>query len=472
MKKVCLFFWIFMASITNLHSQSGIEKLSAAVSALEKDPQLRHGILGFYVIDAKTGKTVFQKNAQTGLAPASTQKVITSATAFEMLGNDFNFQTQIGYDGEIKDGKLAGNLYIIGNGDPTLGSWRWHSTSEEEILDRIVDQLEKKLIRQIDGDIMIDDASYTFQPLPDGWIWQDIGNYYGAGAWSLNWRENQYDLILQSGKEQGSQTTIVKTVPGLFNFNIANFITAGPKNSGDNGYIYASPFSDFGYTTGTIPLDEKAFSISGSLQHPGLQFSRSLEQKLRERKIGIAGEFQLYSELLIRKQVVRKPAYLLDSILSPTLDSMNYWFMRKSINLYGEAFVKQFSVTRKANSATTETGVEIIKGFWSDKGIEKTAINIIDGSGLSPQNRVTPHALVKVLQFAKTRSWFDSFYTALPVFNGMKIKSGSIGGARSFAGYHISAKGKEYIFAIIVNNYNGSSAEIVKKLYRVLDFLK
>ena len=97
---------------------------------------------------------------------------------------------------------------------------------------------------------------------------------------------------------------------------------------------------------------------------------------------------------------------------------------------------------------------------------------MIDGSGLSPQNRITSHALVKVLQFAKSREWYRSFYQALPTFNGMKLKSGSMGGARSFAGYHTSTAGKEYIVAIIVNNYDGSSGEIVKKMYKVLDVLK
>ena len=96
----------------------------------------------------------------------------------------------------------------------------------------------------------------------------------------------------------------------------------------------------------------------------------------------------------------------------------------------------------------------------------------MDGSGLSPQNRVTAGAEVKVLQYAKTRPWFASFYNALPLYNDMKMKSGSIGGARAFAGYHTSKSGMEYVFSIIVNNYDGSSAEMVKKLYKILDELK
>jgi len=159
------------------------------------------------------------------------------------------------------------------------------------------------------------------------------------------------------------------------------------------------------------------------------------------------------------------------SVTSPTLDSINYWFLRRSINLYGEALVKTIA-HEKTGFASTEKGVDLVKDFWSKQGIDKAAINIIDGSGLSPQNRVTTNALVKVLQYAKTRPWYNSFYLSLPTYNGMKMKSGSIGGARSFAGYHIGKDGKEYIFAIIVNNYDGSATAMVRKMYQVLDMLK
>ena len=160
-----------------------------------------------------------------------------------------------------------------------------------------------------------------------------------------------------------------------------------------------------------------------------------------------------------------------DAHYSPTFDSMNYWFLRRSINLYGEAFIKTIAL-EKSGFASTEKGVELVQDFWAQRGIDKAAINILDGSGLSPQNRVTTNALVKVLQYAKTRPWYNSFYLSLPTYNGIKMKSGSIGGARSFAGYHKSKDGHEYVFAIIVNNYDGSSGAIVKKMYQVLDVLK
>ena len=108
----------------------------------------------------------------------------------------------------------------------------------------------------------------------------------------------------------------------------------------------------------------------------------------------------------------------------------------------------------------------------ADCSLSLAAVNIIDGSGLSPLNRVTTDALVKVLQFASKRPWFNSFYSALPEINGMKMKSGSIGGARSFAGYQTDKNGQGYIYAIIVNNYDGPSSDIIHKMWKVLDILK
>ena len=113
-----------------------------------------------------------------------------------------------------------------------------------------------------------------------------------------------------------------------------------------------------------------------------------------------------------------------------------------------------------------------MKQFWQDRGIERSALRINDGSGLSPTNRVTTNALVTVLQYARDKPWFYSFYNGLPIYNGMKLKSGTISGIKGFAGYHTSKDGTEYTVALIVNDFEGSSSEVVRKMFLVLDELK
>jgi D-alanyl-D-alanine carboxypeptidase/D-alanyl-D-alanine-endopeptidase (penicillin-binding protein 4) len=156
---------------------------------------------------------------------------------------------------------------------------------------------------------------------------------------------------------------------------------------------------------------------------------------------------------------------------SPSLDSIIYWFLKKSINLYGEALIKTFAY-EKDGFGSTDSGVAIVKKFWKQKGLDEDELNIRDGSGLSPLNRVTTHAQVEILKYAKTKDWFPHFYDALPEYNGMKMKSGTISDAKAFCGYQKSKDGKEYIFSFIINNYNGPSSGVVNKMYKVLDLLK
>jgi len=468
--KYFLFLFACLNVLVVASAQSLPQKLAGAVQALEADTTMKYALFSLYVVDAQTGKPVYEHNRNVGLAAASTQKLFTSAAAFELLGKGYQYKTVIGYNGKIEAGVLKGDLHINGYGDPSLGSWRWKETKPDSILQRIVAILKEKKISKITGRVLLNESAFSIQPIPGGWIWDDIGNYYGAGCWGINWRENQYDLKLKPGNAEGDTTTVVGTSPELQEEGLVNLITTGKKGSGDNGYIYRAPYAQSGFTQGTVPPGA-TFTISGSLPNPPLQFGRELEEAFLVQKIKPEGPWKLFIEKISNGRTWPAMQQQIGVLLSPPLDSINYWFLRRSINLYGEALVKTLAY-EKEGYGSTEKGVEVVRNFWQQQGIDKAAIHIQDGSGLSPQNRVTTGALVQVLQYAKTRPWYGSFYNCLPEYNGMKMKSGSIGGARAFAGYHTAKDGKSYTYAIIVNNYDGSSGEAVKKMYKVLDLLK
>jgi len=469
MKKSILILFSLFYSI--LQGQTVRQKISSAALRLVQDPQMKHGILGLYVEELRSGKLVFAKYPEFGLAPASCQKIFTSVAAFDLLGHDFRYTTQIGYDGSIDQGVLQGNLHVVGSGDPTLGSWRWSQTSEDSVLRELITILSAAGIRKISGGIIVDDSRFSIDPIPGGWIWEDIGNYYGAGCWGVNWRENQFDMILKSGQHAGDSTVIGSTKPKMTELDWINQIRTGEKASGDNGYIFLPPYASFGFTEGTIPLAENNFEISGSVPNAPQYFGKVLDRTLSENRIQTSHAVLTSFDKLRNKLTWPVMTALLGTHQSPSLDSLNFWFLKKSINLYGEAMLKTLA-WEQDGSGSTERGVEVLRAFWKSHGIENAALNILDGSGLSPQNRVTARSLVLALQYAQSRNWFPSFYLSLPEMNGMKMKSGSIGGAKSFAGYQKSKNGKEYVFAIIVNNYDGSSADIVRKMYKVLDQLK
>jgi D-alanyl-D-alanine carboxypeptidase/D-alanyl-D-alanine-endopeptidase (penicillin-binding protein 4) len=408
-----------------------------------------------------------------GLAPASCLKVVTSAAAFELLGKDYRYKTDLGYDGTIVGNTLNGNLFFTTTGDPTLGSWRWSSTNMDTVKQKIVDMLKANNINEIAGGIIIDENKWDIQATPRGWTWDDMGNYYGAGARPLNWHENQYDLILKPGRNIGDSVEMIRTEPMLGAFLISQLKT-GKAGSGDNSIIYFPEYGVIGYVKGTIPAGHKTFTISGSMPDPAVSFGSDIRRILHINKISLQ-EQNINTRLtyLIKKEQEKMPvpSKTLLSFYSPTFDSINYYFLQKSINLYGEAFVKTIAY-EKTGFGSTDTGVNIIKDFWSKNGIEKSALHMVDGSGLSPSNRVTTNALVLVMQYAKKQSWYSSFYNALPEQNGIKMKSGYIGGARSYTGFIKSISGNEYTFSFIINNYDGNPVTVREKMWKLLDILK
>ena len=461
--------FIFLISF-NTASQELIisNKLEQAYQKFVSDTQLAHAISSFYVIDG-SNKIVFDKNSQVGLAPASTQKIITSVTAFELLGKNYQYKTEFGYSGQFKKDTLKGNIVITGSGDPSLGSWRWESTKESVIMNKLMNGIRKLKVKSI-NEIELDRRYWEWNVLPDGWIWQDIGNYYGADASKLNWRENQYDVILKSGKKVGEPVSITGYNPKLYSYQLISLLRSAEKGTGDNAYIYL-PFNSTGLIRGTIPIEETEFVISGSFPSPAKQLVLTLQDSLVKNKITSRRKYnEVQNDYIINTSQPKKiiPIY---SHFSPSLDSLIFYFNRRSINLYGEALVKTIAF-EKLGMARTDSGISVIKNFWKEKGLDPHELNIYDGSGLSPLNRVTTHAQVEILKYAKKQTWFKSFYESLPLFNGIKMKSGTISDVKSFTGYHTSRDGKEYIFSFIINNYMGSSSELVQKMYKVLDVLK
>ena len=472
MKTVCLFIYLLIPVVG--FSQDITRSLTTSIKKIENDEQFKNSTISFYVVDSKTGKLVFEKNASTGLAPASCQKIITSVSAFELLGQSYRFKTLIAYNRDIQNGALEGNLYFIGDGDPTLGSWRWTSTSEEAVLIRINNSLQKNNIHSIAGQLVADDRCFAFDPLPKGWIWEDIGNYYGAGVWGLNWRENQYDVTFKTGNAENDSTAIIATKPVgiLKEYSFVNFVTTGAKGSGDNGFLYSAPFTKNIIAKGTVPISAEGFTISGSTPDPPKLFLQTVYDYLKNNGVMVSPNGWSYTEKLLNQEKPIMPNIkIIDSLVSPSFDSVNYWFLKKSVNLFGETFVKTIAYKKYA-SGSTDSGISIIKEFWSKRGINKQALNIIDGSGLSPANRVTASALVTVLQYAQKQSWYPAFYNALPVINNITMKDGYINGVRSYAGYVKSKSGACYTFCFIVNNFDGSPSLAREKIWKLLDLLK
>jgi D-alanyl-D-alanine carboxypeptidase/D-alanyl-D-alanine-endopeptidase (penicillin-binding protein 4) len=468
-KRSILFLALFFL-IGNSRAQSLNQQLQTAFTRLEQDTQCKYASVSLTVLDTKTGETIFSAHPNMGLATASTLKTITSITAFNLLGKDFQYQTTLGYNGMLTaDGTLKGDLIIKGGGDPTLGSWRYDSSKENTVLKIWVEAIRKAGIKKIEGRIVGDDTVFGTQKIPDGWIWQDVGNYYGAGTSGLCWRENQIDIKLQQ-TQVGNPVKILRAIPATPYLEFTNELLTGNSGSGDKAYAYLPVKNSMMYLRGTYGSDLTKRSISVAIPDPAYDAAFRLADTLKQLEISIIGTVESTETLTAVQKEMPAATQILTNVLSPKLSEIIFWLNKKSINLYAEQLLKTLA-WKAGKPVTTSNGVLVLQDFWKAKGIDPNALNVVDGSGLSPGDRVTTAALAQILLSAKKESWFPAFLNSLPIYNNMTMKSGSISDVLAYAGYQ-TKNGRELCFSIIVNNYSGSSAGIKAKLFRVLDELK
>ena len=464
MRKSLLIIFSFIIVISSAKAQTVQSKINNAFDNFSKDEQLKYASISFSVIDAVNGELIFGDNQNVGVAPASTLKIITSATALALLGEDFTFKTDVSYSGEILGSVLNGNLIIKGGGDPTLGSSRWDRTNKSQILNKILFALQQKGIKTINGNVITDVSDWDTQSLPIGWIWQDIGNYYGAGTSLLCWGENLFELGFTSGKTIGSEVKI-NNLNSVYPFlNLTNELKTGENGSGDHVFAYSAPYTSEIYLRGTYGKDLNK-EIGVSLPDPPLAMAYDVAKFLAKNG------YQTKPSAAAKTNEQPKKIKPLLTLTSPPLKEIVYWLNKKSINLFAEQLVRTIGWKFGKNASITE-GVIAIQKFWKEKGVDIASLNIVDGSGLSPQDRVTSLTMANILYQAKKENWFDVYFNSLPIYNNVHMKSGTIADVLAYAGYVNLDSKTPLCFSLIINNYNGSTPAMRQKMYSLLDSLK
>lgn len=461
-------------SIGTVHSsqaQNIKQKLEQNYTSFSNHTSLTNGMSSLHVINSETGETIFEKNTSVGLPTASTLKVITSITALDILGKDFTYKTKLYYAGEIDSlGILHGDLVIHGQGDPTLGSHRYEQTKEAVILAKWKKAILESGITSINGRIIADDRMYNGIDVPGGWIWTDMGNYYGAGISSLNWRENSAGVNFKIGNLHES-APIANTTSDLSYLKLINQVTVGKQGSGDNVYAYSAPYSEKIVIKGTYGQDLKK-TIEISLPDPAYDLAYNLEQTLAIDSIEVLHGITTGQRLFEEGLSVPKATKDLNTHVSPTLHEIVYWFNQHSINLYGEALLRSIAWISGGKTSTYD-GAQYLKKYWEQKlNIKGSELDVVDGSGLSPQNNVTTKAMNKIMQYALKRPWFPEFNKSLPTYNAMSMKSGTINGTLGYTGFHTAKDGKKYTFSLIVYNYDGSASQMRQRMFTLLNTLK
>ena len=472
MRFFLILFYFVVKTVIPQHSQ-----IDGLIQSNQSSENLKNATWSLYAEYVDNGKNIIDYQSHFALTPASGLKLITTAAALEILGEEYKCSTRIYYDGILlSNGILKGNIYIRGGGDPTLGSDRVKgSLPLDSLMISWINAIKKTGIKQIEGSIFADDLLFDHKRTPDYWNWIDIGNYYGAGTCALSIHDNLYYLLFEPGRYVGQPARVLGTEPEIPGLSFINHMKTGSKFSGDNGYIYAAPGQFEALLDGTVPAGHKIFKIKGAIPDPALLTAQRLYQELINTGIIITD----YPAKL-KNFFDYNNAKLIHTTISPPLKDIIFIINKKSFNLYAEQLVKLIALSQN-KTGSLENGLHMIKIFLSENSITINGLELYDGSGLSRSNLITTRTMVELLKFMSKRPFFKSYYNSLAVAgdeedegsfnsfgngtiieNNARIKSGFISNIRSHSGYVHDRYGRLIAFSFIANNYHGSTGTINK----------
>lgn len=448
------------------------QTLQEFVSSLETKPYFKEAQLGIYVT-SEQGEVLLNHHGEKSMFPNSILKLFTTAAALKILGEDFRFCTQLLTTGSIDKKMLKGDVVILGDGDPSLGGENY--SRQLSIWARA---LKEQHIEVVEGSV-IGDASCFEQALsPTTWLWEDVGNYYGAGACGLNFHENAYKLVFKLGQKLGAATEIIQIEPSLPHVHLVNEVVSGPEGSGDQASIFGGEFSTTQYVRGSVPLDKATFAIKGSIPDPAQCCAKHLQQVLQ--KEGIVVNKEARSSFCSARY---EQAHLVHETYSSKLSEMVYSANHRSHNLYCEAFLK------KIGQGKHTTGLERINHYLKGLNISLEGVRVMDGSGLSMKNLVTARSMVEFLSRLTKESYFPIFLNSLPcntknsedklrgLCSSQKLrgkvhaKTGYSSQGESIAGFLTTHSGQKIRFCIISNHFLGPKSLLRKEMQQLLELL-
>ena len=449
--------------------------LDSVIANYSSSPALVHASWSVCARFVDTDSTICSFEPRKILAPASCLKLVTTAAALAVLGEEYRFQTTLTACGRIDSHHvLHGDLCIVGGGDPTLGSDLTPGSADlDTLLATWVRAIKQAGIRRIAGRVLADDFAFDRIPIPDDWFWVDIGNYYATSTSALTINDNLYRLYFHPGKKEGDAARLLRMEPRVTGLRFENHMKTGAEGSGDNGYIYCAPGEWNAVLRGTVPAGPSEFDIKGSLPDPPLFAAQALRSALRQARIPVQrGAIKLRSPRSYRD------AKIILTTFSPPLKDVVTVINKRSFNLYAEQLLKTIGRERKGEGST-DAGIEAVEGILDSLGVDLQGMQLSDGCGLSRTNGISTWTLVSLLRAMKRTAHFDTYYHSLSlagdssdigffksfgvgteIQNNARIKSGTIQGVRSYSGYIRDRQGRLIAFALIANNFAGRSSRV------------
>ena len=430
------------------------------LSAQFEGDDFKHASLAYVVSSISTGANLLEHNPDLCLVPASTLKLLTTATAIEQLGSTRQISTKVFIRGMVDpNGNLRGDIIIKGAGDPALGSKYGHS---QHFISEWVIAVKKAGIKSIEGNIIADVSDFHPEAIPTRWIWEDIGNYYGSAAYALNGYDNLYNVYFNAAKI-GQQASVNRVEPANKKLSF-KVVALGSSNSRDSAYIFGDPANYSKTIRGSIPANKMDFNIKGAMPDPPLFLAEHFYTALQSSGVNISGSAKTSTKYIACD-------ILIAETLSPTVQELATTVNFESNNLFAEALLRQLNPELDYQRLCGS-----VKNFWEQKGVDCSGLIMCDGSGLAPANGITPDILKNILVYMQSKSVHGKeFMASIPqagregtvkYFNisdknvVVRMKSGSMDAVRCYAGY-IEKNNELYAFALLMNSFTCSQKEAV-----------
>ena len=473
---------------TRAKPRADVARFRARVEAALGEAHAQRAYWGVLVADRDTGETLYELNADHFFRPGSNTKVFTTAFALATLGSDHNFMTTLATRISLPDdGRLAGDLFFIGSGDPDLSNRKFPYAGKverdgpvEKILIELADAAVAKGLKEVDGDIVADDSIFPYDPYPAGWSVGDLFFTFGAPVSAIAFNENSISIEIRPGDHLGDRAVIL-VEPGVAIDSFGHEISTSAAGEKPDFSVVRRPGLGFILLRGSIPLGHAPVKLDLAMTDPAETTARALKQLLVARGVRVTGgtrvEHAVPPDRNASGEVSLAPRgganssnlmLILVKHFSPSLLESVRLTNKISQNLHAELFLRDVAVA-KTGVGSTDVGLKLEQEFLKAAGIRDGDAVLVDGSGLSQNNLVTPRAMTAVLLYALGQPWGADFLSTLPIAgvdgtleNRMKgtaaagqvqAKTGTLEHEHSISGYATTLRGEHLVFAIFGNNH-------------------
>ena len=458
-------------------------RFSERVDALLATAPVSKGDWGLLIVDAETGQTLYELNADRYFIPASNMKLFTTALALAKLGPDFRFHTTLETHGNVSpDGKLSGDLFLVGRGDPNLSNRKFPYELKEEfdgqpekVLAELADALVAAGVKEISGNVVADDSYFPREPYPSGWEIDDMVWEYGAAISAIVVDDNTVTLTLVPGDLAGDPVQ-ASVAPATPDFVVENDVVTSAADAKSDLTLTREPHSRTVIVRGSLPAHSLPRKLILAMHEPADHAAALLTRLLSDRGIKVGGAPR--SVHAPEPATATPRVVVAEHVSVPLADSVKL-INKISQNLHTEMLLR---ATARQSGAwnTPDDLMKFPADFYAAAGIDPDDIVQRDGSGLSRHDLVTARAIVKLLKYAQDQPWFTPFYASLPVagMDGtleplmkntsaaarIHAKTGSLEHVRTRSGYADTLGGRRLIFSFLSNNQGGKNHEALDTL--------